>query len=220
MRRFLALAAACAALAGCTYGGGDIGDPLTRKTSWFSFVAGDDIRAQCQAGTPDRYRLIYNGVYDQQLRIYEADSTKRSLSAKVIGPGNLTEISTDDLLAPWRAKSATTPLDAGDWRLLHDQLAHDGAFGPPAIGLELPSRSYFWSAATCQDGQFRFTGWRHPDPGFNELTFPATLKRLDATGVAVRPAAPIEYDPQHDQRARRGEVADFTLKVGKNGLVR
>lgn len=220
MRRLMTLALATTALAGCTYTGGDIGDPLTRKATWFSFVGGDDIRASCQPGTPDRYRLVYNAVYGEQLRVYETDSVRRTLSAKVVGPDNLTQVSVDDLLAPWRAKAATAPLSPADWQDLRDQLKQAGAFGPAAAGLELPSRSYFWTAATCQDGKFTFTGWRHPDQSFTQLAFPATLFRLDGTGVAVRPAAPIPFDPQYDQRARRGEVASFTLKVGTNGLVR
>ena len=32
-----------------------MGDPLTRKFHWFSYVAGDDIRATCRPGDPDRF---------------------------------------------------------------------------------------------------------------------------------------------------------------------
>ncbi|KAF0223601.1 MAG: hypothetical protein FD176_1836 [Rhodospirillaceae bacterium] len=106
------------ALAGCTYGGGDMGDPVTRKFHWFSYVAGDDIRANCQTGTPDRFRLVYNGIYDQQLRLYELDSVRRLLTVKVTAPGNAAQVSGDDLLAPWRAVEGKVPLDEAAYTAL------------------------------------------------------------------------------------------------------
>lgn len=220
MRRISGVVVVGLALAGCTYAGGDMGDPLTRKFHWFSYVAGDDIRATCQVGTPDRFRLVYNGVYDQQLRLYEVDSIRRLLSVKVTAPGTAAQLSSDDPLAPWRATEGKVQLDAAAYATLVGDFAAAGMFGPPAIGRELPSRGYHWSAASCRDGQFRFTGWTYPDAGFEALPFAATLFAADPTGIAVAQPGPIPVDPQYEEKLRRGEVTSFSLKVGANGLVR
>lgn len=208
------------ALAGCTYGGGDMGDPVTRKFHWFSYVAGDDIRANCQAGTPDRFRLVYNGIYDQQLRLYELDSVRRLLTVKVTAPGNAAQVSGDDLLAPWRAVEGKVPLDEAAYTALVGDFTAAGLFGPPAVGRELPSRGYHWAAASCKDGQFRFTGWVYPETDLNALAFAAPLFAADPTGVAVAWPGPIPVDPQYETSLRHGEVVSFSLKVGANGMVR
>lgn len=207
-------------LAACTYRGGDMGDPLTRKLHWFSYVAGDDIHANCQPGTPDRYRLVYNAVYGEHLRLYEVDSLRRVLSAKVSEPGDAKRLDADDLLAPWRAVEAKTQLDQAGYDQLVGAFAAAGLFGPPAVGLELPSRGFHWTAAACKDGHFHFTGWKYPDAAFTRLTFPTLLFAADGTGVAVRPAGPIALDPQYEANLREGKVTSFTLKVGADGLVR
>lgn len=214
----LALCAA-AVLAGCAYRGGDIGDPAVRKFGWFSFVGGNDIRAHCGPGLPDRFRLVYNAIYDEQVRIYEWDGLRRLVSIKVIGSGNALSLTSDDLLGPWRATAETLQLDDKTYELLAGALQADGAFGPPAVGVELPSRGYFWSAATCRDGRFTMTGWRHPSEAFARLQTPGVLFALDPTGIAVRPAGPVPYDVIWEDKRKKGQATDFTLKVGRNGLV-
>lgn len=220
MRRISAVLVIGGGLAGCTYGGGDMGDPLTRKLHWFSYVAGDDIRASCQPGTPDRFRLIYNGVYDRQLRLYEVDSVRRVLSVKVTVPGNAAQLSATDPLAPWRAIDGKVQLDGPGYDGLVADLAEAGLFGPPAVGRQLPSRGYHWSAVACKDGHYHFTGWVWPDPGFEHLAFARDLFAADPTGIAVATPGPLAFDPQYDAKARRGETVEFTLKVGENGMVR
>lgn len=207
-------------VAGCAYGGGDMGDPLTRKFHWFSYVAGDDIRAACQPGTPDRFRLVYNGRYDQQLRMYQLDSVRRVLSVKVTAPGAAAALSGDDLLGPWRAKDATVALDQAGYEAMVASFAAAGLFGPPAVGRELPSHGFHWSAAACRDGRFHFTGWAYPETDLTALPFAARLFAADPTGVAVNPPGPIPFDPQYEDRLRRGEVTSFRLKVGADGMVR
>lgn len=220
MRRIFLGLVSVLALAGCSYGGGDMGDPVTRKFHWFSYVAGDDIRATCQMGTPDRFRLVYNGIYDQQLRLYDLDSVRRVLTVKVTAPGNAAHLSGDDLLAPWRATEGKVALGEAAYTGLVGDFAAAGLFGPPAVGRELPSRGYHWTAASCKDGQFRFTGWAYPDTDLDALAFVAPLFAADPTGIAVVRPAPIPFDPQYEDKLRRGEVTVFSLKVGAHGMVR
>ena len=208
------------ALAGCAYGGGDMGDPLVRKFHWFSYVAGDDIRATCQAGTPDRFRLVYNGRYDQQLRLYQVDSLRRVLSVKVTAPGNAARLSGDDPLAPWRATEGSVQLDEAAYAALVQSFAAAGLFGSPAVGRELPSHGFHWSVAACRGGRFLFTGWAYPETDLAALPFAARLFAADPTGIAVNPPRPIPHDPQYENKLARGEVTSFRLKVGADGMVR
>lgn len=209
-----------AALAACTYRGGDIGDPAVRKFHWFSFVEGEDIRTHCAPGTPDRYRVVYNGIYTEQLRIYEIDALQRRLKVNVTGDGDASTIDPQDLLGPWRADRADVPLDEAAFNRLVASFEQSSMFAPPPVGLELPARSYFWTAAWCRDGRYGFTAWKHPSPRFDAIAFDTILFGLDPTGVPVAKAGPIGFDPQWEDRRRRNEVTDFTLKVAPNGLVR
>lgn len=215
----IAAVLALATLSACAYRGGDIGDPITRKFHWFSFVEGEDIRATCQPGTPDRFRLVYNGIYDEQLRIYELDALRRLLVVRVARPGDSGRLSSDDLLAPWRAAEEKVPLDEAAYAGLLSAFDAGGMFQPPPVGLELPSRSYFWTAALCKDGRYGFTAWKPPAADFDTLAFARTLFALDPTGIPVNEPKPVRFDPQWEDQARRLQVVTFTLKVGQTGLV-
>lgn len=218
--RMIAAVLAIATVSACAYRGGDIGDPITRKFHWFSFIEGEDIRATCQTGTPDRFRLVYNGIYDEQLRIYELDALRGLLLVRVVQQGSAARLSSDDPLAPWRAVEEKVQLDEAAYAGLVDSFAAAGMFQPPPVGLELPSRSYYWTAALCKDGRYGFTAWKHPSAAFDALAFARNLFALDPTGIAVNEAKPIPFDPQWEDSARRLQVTTFTLKVGQAGLVR
>ena len=104
--RFAILFLAVAGLSACSYKGGDIGNPFHRKFHWLSFLSGEDMAASCDATTPDRFRLVYNAIWGEQVRVYEWDAIRRSLRVRVMGAGDLRELSLSDPLAPWRAQAA------------------------------------------------------------------------------------------------------------------
>lgn len=207
-----------ALLAGCAYTGDDIGNPLYRKVQWYSFVEGSDIKAACAEATPDRFRLVYNALWDQQVRIYEWDSAAKSLKISVVGTKNLTDITLNDPLTPWRAKVATVPLEPAAQSGLTAALAESGAFGPPAVGLELPSHSYYWTAASCHGGQYVFTAWSYPSPAFEAARFPAALAALDPDRASIIPPGPVAIDVIREYDRNRGAAEEFTLRVGPAGL--
>lgn len=220
LARAAAMLLGVAALASCSWTGGDIGDPLERKAHWFSFVGGDDVRASCDATSPDRFRLVYNGVYDEQLRIYELDSLRRLITIRVVNQGNASQLSSDDPLAPWRAVEAKVQLDQAGYDRLVAAFAQGGMFAPPPAGLELPSRSYYWTAATCRQGRFGFTAWKYPSAAFAAMGFDADLFALDTTGVPVNQAKEVPYDPLWESKAKRNQVPVFSLRVTANGLLK
>lgn len=220
LSRISILFGALALVGGCTYKGGDIGDPIHRKFHWASFVGGEDIAATCGSGAPDRARLVYNAVWGEQVRIYEWDSVRHSLKIRVIGSGDLRDMALSDPLAGWRSDDRSVPLDQVQYDGLVVALSGSGGFGPPAVGLELISRSYYWTAATCRQGRFTFTGWKYPSAAFEAATFSAALFALDPGRDGVRPAAPIPMDIMAEYDRNRGAIRDFTFKVGASGLVR
>lgn len=206
MIRALAL---CLLLAACT-SNGDVSNPIVRKLSWFSYVEGDDLRDACAAATPGRYRLIYNGNYAEQRRLYDlAEGTPGRLAVRVIQGGGLGTWSVTEPFAPWSGATADRELTPDSVATVVAGIAQAGGFGPPAEGLELESASYFWTLAACHQGRYHFTAWRADPPP----AFAAPLLALDATGIPVNPPRPREHlFRDNDPRP------DFSLRVGRNGL--
>lgn len=214
----IAAVAAVAFVSGCAYTGGDIGNPLYRKVQWYSFVEGGDIRAACAPGSPDRFRLVYNALWDQQVRFYEWGAAGDTLTVNAIRPGNVATIELNDPLSPWRADAVSVPLDQAARDGLDAALSGAGAFGPPAVGLQLPSHSYYWTAASCRQGKYAFTAWAYPSAAFDAARFPAALAALDPGRDKIIAPGPVPIDPTREYNRQRGLVAEFTLKVGTDGL--
>src|SRR5215510_5608925 len=107
------------AVSACAYRGG-IDNPVVRKTQWFSYLDGDDIRTYCVENAPDSYRLVYNARYNEQLRSYEltADGAGgASLTSRAMEKvGNIAKMTLEDVLAPWRRHSGGFPPFATDFQ--------------------------------------------------------------------------------------------------------
>jgi hypothetical protein len=234
--RAAVIALSCAGfLAGCAYHGDsvtDIDNPAVRKFAWFSFLDGNDIREACAAlgpQAPARYRLVYNGQYEKQLRVYEIEgvpSGGANLHARAKGPGNLANWwigGTADLLAPWRWRESRTALSAGEMAQFRQVLA-DSGFGRGAPqGLRLPSQDFYWVAAGCESGQFHFYAWRAKGGRLDDAKFQDFLRRHDGTGLALRQpyVLPIEESSAHRPaggKDGRNPSSNFTLTVSGEGI--
>lgn len=225
-RAFAACLVGLGLLTACTYRGG-IDQPLTQKVAWFSYLNGDDIREACAPGAPSRYRLVYNGEYDRQVRTYEtlgglgAGAGGGHMTVRVQSGGgiDLMGLSLSNLggLAGW--KKAEAALSAADMAALNRALTESGAFDPAPAGLSLASEEFYWLFVGCRDGVVHFNAWRFPGGRFAALRFPDLLLGHDATGVALNP--PRDVGPI-DRVKRGGEREDttprFDLAIGQNGL--
>lgn len=214
-----AAVALCLVLAGsaCTYRGQAMDEPLTRRATWFSFVAGEDIRAACTPRSTDRYRLIYNGFWHDQVRIYELGlSQPRQLDMRALGPPDLTGISTSDLLAPWRGRVGTVSLDAQRYDQLVAAFVADDLFGAPPVGLLLPSDGYYWTAVACRGGKFFYNAWLYPGARFAHLAFPGILLALDTTGEPYNQPNSMAYATTFSQPELQRER--WSIQVRQNGL--
>lgn len=188
----VALAAGCASI-------GQTDNPFIRNFSWDRYVGGDDIARACAPGQPDRYRLVYNAIEDQQRRNYDLSVLPEGgamLEAQVIGPAVLNDprrgISVADPMRPWRGESALYRLTADELSRVVTALQAAGFEQPAPEGLELRGDSFFWTASACRNGRFHFHAWSWPSPEFDRMAVSMleTMLAFDRTGVeAQRPYA-------------------------------
>jgi hypothetical protein len=205
-------------LSSCAYRG-DASDPFNRKFSYFSMVNGDDIRSVCGPGV-ERYRLIYNAVYDEHLRIYEIKRGPKdyhSVRTTVSTPANVTDaVTSADILAPWRGKQSLTQLDDVTFEKLVKGFEASGMFEPAPKGLRLPSTGFYWIAVACRNEKIAFQAWPYPSERFANISFAKLLTAIDGNEIAFRPAEA----PRFAIRSGRSAEQDFTLHIGDNGLIR
>ena len=212
-------------LAGCV-SEGETDSPLTGRFTWVSYVSGDDIRRDCEAGSPERYRFVFNARFDEQRRTYEILGVSTGgglLTARARGRATISEIRSTDFLAPWRWQTAEALLSAQDMDQLRGALAEAGLPGRPEVGLQLNSKAFYWAVVGCVDGNFVFGGWQHPSDTFDALRFPEMLFARDQTGMAVnepRRLTPIELGrvSQQGNRRRSGDLPRFLITVREDGL--
>lgn len=217
--------AALLALGACTAVEGIANNPIERKFNWFSFLEGGDFKQSCDARTAGRYRMVYNAVYDEQVRIYELDGASEVLDVRVIVPANLSALDVrkaSDLLDPWRGTVANTRLSTTDVNGFISDLDSFGAFGEPNVGAELSSKGFFWTIAACHEGQYHFTGFQWPDKSWERATFANRLFALDETGIAVNtPRWTSVKRTSTNKRDKTGQsINEYHTKVGSYGLVR
>jgi len=216
------------ALVGCV-ADGVAGDPISRRFTWFSMLGGEDIRNACGAGAPARYRLVYNGIYTEQVRVYELwarPDGSAVLDTTVLAGGVTLGASTlSDLGALAGGRRDRVELSPEQSRNLQVAIEASGVLAPPPVGLRLRSDSFYWTAAACVGGRFHFTAFDHPSPRFAALPFPALLFELERSGVAVNPPRPLDLGPfeltgAHETGPGRKTGPRFLVEVGRNGLVR
>jgi len=174
-------------LGGCEYTGQGLGNPLTRKTAWFSYLSGEDINKACKAGAPDRYRIVYNGRYEEQVRAYElVGVAPYQLNQRVLGPvqlNHLTISAEEGLSETFGGAKAQTPL--GPQRYAELVAALDqGLATPVPVDKTFASDSFYWLVTACEKGQFRLGAWQYDKPDFLALGFPKLLLQADKTDIA------------------------------------
>ncbi len=215
-------------LSGCSYQGA-IDTPATQKVTWFSYLNGDDIRADCRPGAPTHFRFVYNGTYNDQVRSYEvvADGSGGAVqTTRVQGRPNLTSVAISgfaDLMAPWRWTKSIVDLTAAQADDLGQALNESGFFVPLESRLVLHSIGYWWIVVGCNNGSFQFNAWDHPSPEFEALAFPGVLLAKDTTGIPMTDSRIIPPSERSEPATRRISESDagptFRIEVDRNGLV-
>lgn len=217
------------AFSACAYQG-LIDEPVTIKATWYSYLAGDDIRQTCVPNGLPRYRLVYNGNYEEQLRSYEVvglDGGGARFVARVLGPMRAAAVIRDpsDLQAPWRWTRSEALLSPQAFAGFKAVLDRDGLRRRLDGVMDLLSTEFYWIVSGCEKGEFLFNAWRFGTERYASLRFPEVLLGYDETGIELNP--PRAVDPLDRLQARRpigrrdsGDAAHvFRVKVGPDGLV-
>lgn len=229
LRAFLTFGLGLAVLAGCAYHGPartDIDNPAVKKVAWFSYLDGYDIRESCMAGSVDRFRLVYNGQYERQIRSYEVtgdgvggNTGGAYLIARAMGEPNLLNLQFPDLMAPWRWQKSETKLSSTEFAEFRDLLAASGWGQGAPQGKRLHSRDFYWVAAGCHDGQFHYGAWVDAEGDFAKIKFQDFLLARDRTGMAFRkPVKVLPIDRTEQGRPRDRSAPIFSLTVSGEGI--
>ena len=208
--------------------------PIVRTFNWFSYVAADDIRSACQPEGRNRVRLIYNAIWEEQVRAYEIFLQPDGTAGLDIGVlndqghgGNLSSLSLggdgSNVTAPWRMRKGQRLLSTDETRELVGLLQASAAFGPPRDGLRLPDNDFWWTVASCRNGVWGFQAYHYPTDGFANVKFAEKLFALDNVPIAVnRPRKLVPAELRRDWNGPRNQVDSrldrWMLVVGTDGL--
>jgi hypothetical protein len=219
----LGLIVAAASLAACAYREGLGDNPITRSFSWFSYVNGDDIRSYCKGGGPDRYRIIYNGTAEEQVRTYEITVDQPAGGASLLSQyrGEL-DVSVafplSDPLKPWRAQKAGRAIGRGELRDLRDALRASGFDTPMPGGTRVYSWSFYWIAMACEGGRFTYNGWAYGTDRFKAVALAGPLLAMDPHKAPFTRPRETET-PERDERGNREGYQLYLTPDGSRGHV-
>jgi len=189
------LALAVLGLGACTTYRGEPANPVERSLTWFSYLAGDDIKAACKPGGPDRYRFVYNGIYQVQIRGYELTPTASGadLTVRARGrSGRVDRFSFDNPFGPWDMIGSRAALSNAAAAAIVDAYAAAVETSPSSAGQRFDSNAYYWIVASCSAGRFALHGFLDPKVDINELAFAKRLLAHDDSGVPFREAEFVE----------------------------
>lgn len=194
----------------CTTYQGTPANPVERSLTWFSFLAGDDIRAACRAGGPDHYRFVYNGLYEVQIRAYELTPTPdgADLTTRARGrSGLVNRFTVDNPFGPWELVQSSAQLDNSKAAAIVEAYASAVASSPSSAGQQLDSNEYYWIVAGCSAGNYTLNAFLDPKVDVNALEFPKLLLAHDQSGVPFRRAEFVEgFDD-----------GVFTIRINRTG---
>lgn len=195
MHRFAFTAVAAMGLAACTTFDGSTDNPVERSLTWFSYVAGDDIRAACTADSPDQYRFVYNAVYERQIRAYElrvdTDGAAQVSRARNKA-GNVANFQFRNPLGPWELRRSDARLTNAEAAAILDGLQRDVGDAPASAGQRLRSNKFYWTVAECQSGEFRLHAFEQDRVAIKSLAFRGPLLAHDMTDIDFAEAERIE----------------------------
>jgi len=207
----------------------NVDQPVVRSLNWFGYVGGEDIRAACQPGTRSHIRLVYNALWEEQVRVYDVflqpDGTAGLNIGVLADQGNVAQLlvsSAGDVTAPWKTKKGQRLLNAAETSDLMGVLRASAAFGPPHDGLRLPDNDFWWAVSSCRNGVWGFQAYHYPTDNFANVRFAEKLYGWDNVPVAInkpRRLEPAEFRHGFDSKSiQRGRGDRWTLVVGNDGL--
>ncbi len=223
IHRILQVTCLTAVLAACTADGGT-SHQIFRPFQWFSYANGDDIRENCAPGRNARYRMIYNAIYDKQVRTYDILQINTSKSATQTTRVFRGGVSVEWLLGslgsgPTGTHESKVVISLDDLIAIEKALVASGFEKPAIDGQILHSDSFYWIAMVCRDGNFKYYAWNDENADIAKLPFREVLSKGDETGVPFQePFLPVTFS--RNSRYYNGGAGStyFTMQVRDNGL--
>ena len=227
----LLMVLAAAFVAACQASPERLDQPGGQKLTWFNYLDAADLREACAPGGGDRYRMVYNAHYTEQVRAYEVTGLPgvggavEAAAQEGSGLGlNLHGVFSGEPSATWGWSRSRLNLDPAGFEALRRSVIESGALEPQPDGLRLRSNAFYWIAAGCLDGRPFYHAWLFDEGRFAGLRFPQRLFALDGTGVAVNP--PRERDPgertsantTRRQSSAVQRIPYFVVQLGEDGL--
>ena len=201
---------------------------LKRSLNWFGYVGGDDITEACKPGGRDRMRIVYNALWEEQVRTYEIvlqpDGTAGITFGVLADQGQVASLAiggASDLTNPWKMRKAQRLLNASETAELASLLEASAAFGPARDGLRLPDNDFWWTVVSCRKGIWGFQAYHHPTDGFANVKFAEKLFAWDSVPVKVnrpRKLEPAQFRRDPSANPGRDRSNRWVLVVGKEGL--
>jgi hypothetical protein len=206
----------------------NVDQPIVRSFHWFDYVGGIDIRQACGKDGRDRLRLVYNAIYDEQVRVYEvflqSDGTAGLDIGVLADQGNVANLLVadgGDVTNPWRMRRGQRILNPQETSELLGLLQASAAFGPPRDGLRLPDVDFWWTVASCRNGVWGFQAYHYPTDGFANVKFAARLFSWDTVRIPINPPrklVPAELRRDPNAPPNHMKANQWTLTVGMDGL--
>lgn len=218
--RSLVMSGAVLAMAGCV-SDGDISMPFKRNLTWFSYLNGNDFRAACESGQGVAHRFVYNGLYSEQVRIYNVDELKKTFSVRVLEKADLSQLvvkNLESLLDPWRGTYSEQLINSSDMMRLDQAMQDSRVYDGASIGLLLNSQSFYWLVASCYQQRVHLNAYLWPSQAFENISFDQVLKKYDYTGIAFNKPKKLPPSELYEGRSF-GDRRDFNIEIGVNGLV-
>lgn len=183
---------------------GDISDPFSRRSAWGSFISGGDIRAACQPGSPQTYRMVYNANREDQVRIYDLTETAEggNLRVRVLtGKVRLQERTLGaDFFRSFQPEDVNTVLTDQNVQLIRRAMQADGVFDSPPEERRILSEWHFWVISGCLNGRFWFDLRVDPEPALETLNFPEALRAVDFATAPYPSPPPEKRRERHEIR--------------------
>lgn len=194
-------------------------NPISRIFQWPDIMAGNDIRADCAPGAPERWRFIYNAIYSEQVRTYDiAGGMVETRVFDRLGIGHMTTFSLSEF---FQGAVSAVPIATEDQRRLIAVWESDLPKAVKPVG-HLRSDRFFWTTAGCRDGRFVVAAFNYPPDGSTPFDFVPELARFDRSGKPGNPPRQFrDTGPMTDftqNRHNRDGNARFLLRVDETGI--
>ncbi|WP_207461905.1 hypothetical protein [Azospirillum sp. SYSU D00513] len=164
--------AAAPALAGCASTVPE-GTAAPQRLSWLGYLNGEDLRAVCTKGSAERYRLVFNADYNQNIRTFDVtgdpDMSGARVEARVIQATDIARVHQTDPLAPEHARVEKARMTAQQFALFALRLYESGAFEPMPTNQQTSADGVYWLATGCRGGNWFFNVYPFPNDSFADV---------------------------------------------------